>query len=151
MHFLPISRIDILHICSEVVCMQKKDEQNKFNFLVFVLHSLFGIGTLLILLFLFAVLISSELISANSMTLSACISVFFSSLTASIFSAVKFGKRLITALLQGLFFYLVIYLIGIIVFGRFLPDNVTLWIPISCFLGSLFGAVLSTFFRLRKQ
>lgn len=131
--------------------MQKKEEQNKFNFLVFVLHSLFGIGTLLILLFLFAVLISSELISANSMTLSACISVFFSSLTASIFSAVKFGKRLITALLQGLFFYLVIYLIGIIVFGRFLPDNVTLWIPISCFLGSLFGAVLSTFFRLRKQ
>ena len=131
--------------------MQKKDEQNKFNFLVFVLHSLFGIGTLLILLFLSAALISSELISANSMTLLAYLSVFFSSLTASIFSAVKFGKKLITALLQGLLFFLAIYLIGIIVFGRFLPDNVTPWIPVSCFLGSLLGAVLSTFFRLRKR
>lgn len=131
--------------------MQKKDEQSRFNFLVFILHSLLGIGTLLILLFLFALLISTELISANSMTILAYLSVFFSSLTASIFSAVKFGKRLITALLQGLFFFFAIYLIGIIVFGRFFPDNVTPWIPVSCFLGSLLGAVLSAFFRLRKR
>ncbi len=131
--------------------MQKKEEQNKFNFLIFFLHSVFGIGTLLISLLLFALLISSELISANSITAVACFSVFLSSLVASAISAVKFGKKLITALLQGLFFFLFIYSIGIITFGRLLPDVVTPWVPISCFSGSLFGAIISAFFKSRKQ
>lgn len=131
--------------------MQKKDEQNKFNFWVFLLHSLLGIGTLLILLFLFALLISSELFSANSMTVSACFSIFLSSLLSGTFSAVKFGKRLITALLQGLFFFFLICLIGLVVYGRILPDAVTPWVPVSCFSGSLLGAILSAFFKLRKR
>lgn len=131
--------------------MQKKDEQNKFNLLIFILHSVFGIGTLLISLLVFALLVSSELISANSMTLLAYCSVFLSSLVASVLSAVKFGKKLITALLQGLFYFLFIYLIGAVVFGRILPDVVTPWVPVSCFSGSLLGAVLSTFFKSHKR
>lgn len=131
--------------------MQKKEEQNKFNFLIFFLHSVFGIVTLLVWILLFAYLILTELISANSISTVACLSVFFSSLTASTISAVKFGKKLITALLQGLFFFLLIYLTGTIVFGRFLPNTMTPWIPVSCFSGSLFGAVISALFRSRKQ
>mgnify|MGYP003304943540 CR=1 FL=1 len=122
--------------------MQKKEEQNKFNFLIFLLHSLFGTGTLLVLLLMFALLVSSELIPANLVTSAAYFSVFLSSLVASVISAVKFGKKLAIALLQGLFYFLLIYLIGAVIFGRIFPDVVTPWVPASCFFGSLFGAVV---------
>lgn len=131
--------------------MQKKEERNKFNFLIFFLHSVFGIGTLMISILLFAILISSELIPSNSMLAVACLSVFLSSMLASTVSAVKFGKKLITAMLQGLFFFLLIYSIGIIMVGRLFPDVVTPWIPVACFSGSLFGAIVSAFFKNCKQ
>ena len=130
--------------------MQKKDERNKFNFLIFFLHSAFGIGILLLSLLLFSSLILSELISANTMTAAACFSVFLSSFTASTASAVKFGKRLITALLQGLFLFSILYLTGAVACGKVVPSAVISWIPVSCFSGSLAGAVVSSFFKSRK-
>ena len=131
--------------------MQKKEEKNKFDFLIFILHSLLGLAAMLISLLVFASLVSTELISANSMTVVACFSAFLSSLVASVLSAVKFGKKLITALLQGLFYFLFIYLIGGIIFMRLIPSVVTPWILISCFSGSLLGAIILTFFRIRKK
>ena len=131
--------------------MRKKDDQKQFNLLTFLLHSSIGIAVWMFFLLISSVLIFTETLSTEMINQLVCVSVFSGSITASFLSAVKFGKKLLSALLQGFIYFILLSSLGILIYGRLLPESASLAIPISCFLGSLSGAVISAFFKINKR
>lgn len=123
----------------------------KFSPFAFTLHCMIGIIICLIFSLVFSVLMLTEKLSESSIGIISCVSVFAGTCAASVLSARKFGKTLITSLAQGLVYFIVLYLLGAILFSRLVPAEMSPMIPLSCFSGALFGAVLTALFKRRKH
>lgn len=134
--------------------MRKNDESLKTKKIApfaFLLHCMIGIILCLALAFVFSLLVSGEKFPASSIGILSCISAFVGACTASVLSAKKFGKSLITSLAQGILYFVVLYVIGAVVFTRMVPGEITPAIPLSCFLGAFFGAIIAALFKRRRH
>lgn len=109
----------------------------------YMIHCVIGIAVILCLSFLFSVFISSGKVPESFMAGCAYISVFIGTAVASNLSARKFGRGVLSSLLQGFILLLIIYIIGSAVFGRLVPTEALPEIILACFCGALIGAVLS--------
>ncbi len=134
--------------------MRKNDESlktKKIAPLAFLLHCMIGIIVCLVLSFVFSLLISGEKLPASSIGILSCISAFIGACTASVLSAKKFGKNLITSLSQGILYFVTLYVVGAVLFTRMVPGEMTPAIPLSCFLGAFLGAIIAALFKRRRH
>lgn len=134
--------------------MRKNDESLKTKKtapLAFLLHCMIGIIVCLALSFIFSLLISGEKLPASSISVISCVSAFVGAGTASVLSAKKFGRTLLTSLAQGILYFAVLYLVGAALFSRMVPSEMTPAIPLSCFLGAFLGAIIAALFKRRRH
>lgn len=134
--------------------MRKKDESaktRKASPFVFMLHCMIGILICLTFSFIFSFLISGEKIPPTSIGAISCLSASFGACVASVLSAKKFGRIIITALIQGIVYFIVLYLLGAVLFSRMAPDKISPMIPLSCFAGALSGAIFAALFKRRRH
>ncbi len=119
--------------------------------IMFIIYCALGLVLSIILSFLSAMLISAEKLPASSVEAVASVSAFFGVLFASFMSAKKFGKAIFSALLQGLIFFLALYLTGTIFFGRLIPVGASLWVFLACLVGSVFSGMLAACGKKRRH
>jgi len=117
---------------------------------VYLLHCTIGIASTLLIAFCFSLLISTDHIPYTACDTIVFVSVLFGSFLTSLISSLKFGKPLITSLIQGISFLIVSYIIGGIIYSRFIPNTVPMSILVCAPLGSLLSAIFSAMFKHRK-
>ena len=134
--------------------MSKREEAVKTKIsapLALLLYCAIGLILSVVLSFIAAILISGEKLPASSVDAVSSICVFAGVVTASTFSAKKFGRVILSALLQGLIFFTALYLLGAIFFGRFVPTEISLSLFLACLIGSVFGGILAASGKKRRH
>lgn len=143
------------HHCSEVSDVSNnKDESARRGMgsvVSYFVYCIVGMTVFLCLSFLFSLLIAGGKIPENAAGALSCASVVVGVGISSAFSVRRFGRGLFSALLQGLLSFAVIYLIGALLFSRFVPETISPSVLLSCLGGSVIGAVFSAFGKQKKR
>lgn len=131
--------------------MKKHNEVNitkvkLFPFAVIV-HFIIGIFSCLLISFFLSFLILNEIIPISKINFLSCIPVSFGVCLTCIILSKNSRKILLSSFIYGTIYFLILYLIGCLLYFRFLPEQFYLNILFSCFIGSLFGAISSVFFK----
>ena len=130
--------------------MRKSEESLKTPSLpsYFVLP-LVAVGITVLFVFLISVLVSVEAVSPGAAVYAVSAAVFVPVLFFSVLTARRFGKALVSALIFGLVYILVLYLLGMVLFGRIIPTSVSPLPVIACIAGSVSGSILSAAVKKR--
>ncbi len=134
--------------------MKKNEESANALFPTLVkllINSAAGIIIALLLSMLFSVFILTELLPQEFTSYAAFVAMFIGSFASSLVSCRKLGKPILTALSQSLISLILLFLIGALLYGRFIPDTLPLGIIISCLLASLLGAIFSASGKKKKR
>ncbi len=130
--------------------MRKSEESLKApSLLSYLVFPLVAVGITVLLVFFISVLISSEVIPFGSAVPAISVAVFLSALFFAVLTARRFGKALVSALIFGLVYFLILYLCGMILFGRLFPTSVSALPIIACISGSVLGSILSAAVKKR--
>ncbi len=119
--------------------------------ILFLVYCAFGLILSIVLSFVTAMLISAETLPASAVEAVAYISAFIGAFFASFISAKKFGRAILSALLQGLIFFAALYLTGAIFFGRLMPGSASLGVFLACLFGSVFSGMLAACGKKRRR
>ena len=118
----------------------------KTTILLFV-HCIFGILLCVVLFSLLSILILNGTFDISKSESGSYAAVFLGTMTASILSCSHFGKKFFTAIIQALCTFGCYYLLGLMLFFRFLPTRSIITVLFACVLGSISGAVLAAIFQ----
>ena len=133
----------------------KNNEKNQHAFVgVLITHLIYGVlSTLLVLLFmlLFSILITKETLPAETLSYVGIIGVFLASLLPCFFLVRMQGKALLTSLIQGVFNFVLYYIMGLVIFMRIVPGNINWYYFIACMVGAVAGGVLSAVFTPQRR
>lgn len=130
--------------------MFKSNESSKakaISPIPFFIHCIIGILICFFLAFLSSILINFEKLSPEYISYISPVAVFIGAGVSGFLSPRKYGKGLVTGLLQGLLFFIILFLSGAVLFTRIVPQALSPTIPICCFSGALAGAIISSFFK----
>ncbi len=134
--------------------MHKREKNAKASSpapIVFLLYCAIGLILSTILSFISALLISAEKLPADSITAVSVICIVAGVFAASLMSAKMFGRVMISALLEGLIFFALLYILGAIFFARFMPTEVPLYTFLSCLIGSVSGGIIAACGKKRRR
>ena len=111
------------------------------------------LSTLLVILliWLFSVLISKEIIDEVLVDAVGIISVFAASLISAVISSKSVGKALLVSAFQGLVNFFMYYVMGMLVFMRVIPENIDAYQFIACMVGAILGGILSAALLPRRR
>ena len=132
-----------------------KNDEGKHNVLgLFIGHLICAVmSTLLVLLFmfLFSILISKEIISADILEFLGIFGIFIASLLTGFILSKSQGKALLTSSVQGVCNFVLCYLMGLLIFMRIIPGNINWYYFIACMAGAVIGGVLSAVFTPQRR
>ncbi|NLG53122.1 MAG: TIGR04086 family membrane protein [Clostridiales bacterium] len=124
--------------------------KNYKAFKVLLFYSLFGILLCVILLAVFSFLIVREILPEGLIkivpSVCACICAFIAGLSSSRI----LGRTLVTGLVQGVLFFIMLYLAGALVFMRIITANISLPLLLSCVAGALLGGLAAAGGKKRR-
>ncbi|MBR5543659.1 MAG: TIGR04086 family membrane protein [Oscillospiraceae bacterium] len=134
--------------------MQKNDDfskKQKTSLLPFFIHSTTGISVSVLAALICSLLISTETIPAHMLAPASYVVVIAGFFVAGLLSSLKYGKPLITSLLQALFSLVVFYILGALIYGRVFPETFLWQVPVFSLCGAVAGGIFSAFFSKRKR
>lgn len=134
--------------------MQKRDDTAKKTSVFsakLLIYSILGLSVSILLSLIGAVLVNAEKLSPSLIPILAYIFIFLGVFIAGFLSARKFGKALIYSLVQCAVCFLIVYILGAVLFGRIVPNDNIWQVFVSCLGGSLLGGVVSTFSVPKKK
>lgn len=133
----------------------KKDELNKKtgtnDIIRLFLFCILALFLTLIVAALLSPFILAQKISFLNFESASCIAIFIGAFIPSFLACRKLGKPLITVLLFLLFYFILLYLMGSLMFLRLIPSNLSVPVSLSCSAASLSGAIISAFFKRRHN
>ena len=109
-------------------------------------HTIYSVvATLLslLLVFLFSVLISTEILPESFAKFACVVSLFIASLISGGLIAKVHGHALFTSFCQGVFNVVICYVMGMIIFLRIIPQNFDVHCLIAGMVGSVVGGDIS--------
>lgn len=134
----------------EMKKQSEKTVKSGFSIKRILTGALGGLLISIVFSFLFAVLVNAEIIPFSALTIMAGITIFLGGLTAGVIGAGGGGK-LIGAVLAEITLYLLLNLVGYLVFGRGINKSFTLWIIVILAVSAAIGTVVSGFIRPTKR
>ena len=118
--------------------------------LVLIVYTILGTLIGLILLFVCSVLVARELLPERMVSAIPGICAFLGALCSGFFSARVLGRALLTGLVQGLVSFAVLYVMGLLVFMRIVPEAVNPIVFLACMAGGVLGGIFSAGRRRRR-
>ena len=127
-------------------------EENSKNLkqmlLVLGIDAVVGILIGMVFLVLSSILVSNGTLSETFIGILPILSVFLGTLISGFISGKALGKGLLVGVLQSLVTALLLYMLGVAVFVRVIPQGFDFSVLLACLVGGISGGVLSA---LRKN
>lgn len=111
--------------------------------LIFIMSAIVGTVAGIALLTLASVFGAKEILSEKVIEGCPVISVVIASLISGYIAASELGKALLTGLIQAIVNFIILYVLGCIVFMRITPDGNYLYVFLACIVGALIGALIT--------
>ena len=133
----------------------KNTEKKQRTFVsILITHLIYGVLSaflVLLLVLLFSILISKEILPEDNFEPLGVLCVFLSSIVSCFLLARTQGKVLLTATIQGIFNFALYYITGMLIFVRVVPGNISLYYFIACMVGAVVGGILSAVFTPQRR
>lgn len=126
--------------------MQKREETpNKFSKIpiLFLIYGIIGVLIGVVLLLPVSFLSANELLPDGVVSSFPAIAVFIGAVVSGFLSARAMGKALLTGLIQATVNFLILYLLGVLVFMRIKPTGFYLYVFLACVLGAVIGGLIT--------
>ncbi len=126
--------------------MQKHEEvSNKFSKIpiLFFIYGIIGVLIGIVLLLPVSFLSANELLPDGVVSSFPAVAVFIGAVVSGYFSARSMGKALLTGLIQSIVNFLILYLLGVLVFMRIKPTGLYLYVFLACVLGAVIGGLIT--------
>ncbi len=111
--------------------------------ILFLIYGIIGVLIGIMLLLPISILSANELVPEGIISSFPAVAVFIGAIISGYFASKAMGKPLITGLIQSIVNFLILYLLGVLVFMRVKPNGYYLYVFLACVIGAVVGALIT--------
>lgn len=111
--------------------------------ILFLIYGIIGVLVGIFLILFVSFLSARELVSESTLSLIAPVAAFVGAAISGCLAARSMGKALLTGLIQSIVNFLILYLLGALVFMRIKPTGFYLYVFLACVLGAIIGSLVT--------